>query len=993
MKHRIVEYLVTFSKKSTSEVAEMPMMKALVQETRMDSEQIRSRSQAILKNLLHNYAAFSVETIDSFNHRLIRTFARDLKLNTNFEVFLNTKELLAEAVDLLLSKAGEDKKTTNVLLDFALEKADDDKSWNISQDIAKASKLLYDENDVKHVSILKQKTLDDFITFKNQLVFFKKKLSEEIETLADNTLRLLDENGLEHSDFLRNILPNHFLKLKAGNYDAYGNHLQENLEEGKGLYTVKTTNSIVLIIDKLIPKLLANYLNIKEKVFRYDCYDSILKNLNPLSVINLVNREIETIKKEKNILPISEFNSIINKEIKNQPVPFIYERLGEKYRHYFIDEFQDTSKLQWENLIPLIDDSLSQEIDQKPGSLLLVGDVKQSIYRWRGGLPEQFLDLLGDKNPFQQEKTFIPLDTNYRSCEEIIDFNNSFFTYVSSHLIKKEHQKLYRDGSNQKKNHKKGGYVKIEFIEKQNKAEKTATYSEMVFETIRNVKAKGFSESDICILTRKNDDGINLAAYLMAQGISVISSETLLLQSSPLIQILVLALRICIYPNDETAKINLLDKLHDHLRISEEKHTFFSKFLECSEAEFSEKLKQYDINFSISKMRIVSIYEAFEYCIENFKISAVADAYLFGFMDLVYEFEQQPKADKISFLDFWESKREETSISTPDGTNAVKLMSIHKSKGLEFPIVIFPFADIAINDGRNDKLWYVLENEDFSFKEAQINYKAAISEYGEVGARLYNEHLSQLVLDNVNLLYVTLTRAVEKLYIFSEFPSKPKDGNPSTYNQLFNGFLKHKNLWNDDQLLYEFGEDSEKTQKENEHIAQTVPRYFSSDPRTHGLRIVSKEMELIQTEAATAIFAGNLLHDTMARIFSEVDMKEVLNELEARAIVSKKEFETVRETIYKIVQHPDLKKFFDGSDKVYNERNICTKDGEVLRPDRINIREERTASLIDYKTGSPKNWHSEQLSAYANALTDMGYFVSEKILIYSNKDEILINKV
>src|SRR5690606_38851010 len=347
MKQRIVETLVNFSEEK-SVVEPLPMMLKISEETGKSLVEIQAQSKKILKNLLHNYAAFSVETIDRFNHRLIRTFARDLKLATNFEITLETNELLAEAVDLLLSKAGENKEITKVLLDFALEKTDDDKSWDISRDIANAAKLLYDENESDHVWVLKQKSLDDFLVFKTQLFLQKKRLSAEIETIASQTLQLIAESGLQNTNFSSSTLPNHFLKLKAGNYDAYGNKLQENLENNQKLYRVKEEPFIKETIDSLVPNLLSNYIEIKEKVNKLNLYDSILKNITPLSVINLVNNEIETIKEEKNILPISEFNSLINKEIKNQPAPFIYERLGEKYRHFFIDEFQDTSKLQWE---------------------------------------------------------------------------------------------------------------------------------------------------------------------------------------------------------------------------------------------------------------------------------------------------------------------------------------------------------------------------------------------------------------------------------------------------------------------------------------------------------------------------------------------------------------------------------------------------------------------------------------------------------------------
>ena len=758
------------------------------------------------------------------------------------------------------------------------------------------------------------------------------------------------------------------------------------------MYPGRVSGAIKGIIDELAPNFIVSFQQTKSLVFQLLLIENILKNITPLSVINLVNHEIETIKEEKNIFPISEFNSLINKEIKNQPAPFIYERLGEKYRHFFIDEFQDTSKLQWQNLIPLIDNALSQNFQETSGSLLLVGDAKQSIYRWRGGLPEQFMDLYGETNPFSSEKKVFPLDTNYRSCDEIIKFNNEFFTFVASFFSSKEHENLYQKSNDQNLNDKIGGYVKFEFIEKQNKAEKEETYSKLVFEAILDVKSKGFSESDICILTRRRAEGIALGAFLMEHGVPVISSETLLLQSSVLVQMLVFALQVCLYPTNDEAKINLLDLLHDHLQIEDEKHTFFNRFLNISEAKFNQNLKEYGIDFAFAEMRSVSLYEAFEYCIEKFKIAAHADAYLFGFMDLIYEFGQQPQADKISFLEYWEAKKEKASIASSEGTNAVKLMTIHKAKGLEFPVVIFPFADINLYDARNDKLWYDLETEDFNFGEAQINYKAEIANYGKLGEKMYAEHRSQLELDNINLLYVTLTRAVEKLFVFAEMPSEPKE-TPTNYNQLFLEFLKQKGRWNSAATIYDFGNDSVKISKEKKAISETVPHYFANNPKTHGLKIVASEALYFEEETEQAISAGNLFHETMAQIVTKDDAEKVLSEMEERSIIPKEEFEILRQTVYKIVQHSELKALFDGSDKVFNERDIITKDGLVLRPDRINIDSRNMSVIVDYKTGIPKMFHNNQVMDYAQALQDMGFGVLEKILIYTNGDEIVINKV
>lgn len=992
MKQRIVETLVSFSEeKSISEP--LPMMLGIAGETGKSLDEIQAQSRKILKNLLHNYAAFSVETIDRFNHRLIRTFARDLKLATNFEVTLDTAELLAEAVDLLLSKAGENKEVTKVLLDFALEKTDDDKSWDIARDIAKAAELLYDENNADHVAGLKQKSLEDFLQFKKQLFLQKEKLTQQIEAMALQALQLIDESGLQFDDFSGKYLPKHFQHLATGRYHLnFAAKWQETMGE-KPLYPGRVSAEIGAVIDTLAPRFTEYFHQSKAWVFQWLLIENILRNLTPLSVINLVNQEIESLKEEKNVLPISEFNSLINKEIKNQPAPFIYERLGEKYRHFFIDEFQDTSKLQWENLIPLIDNALSQQLGPSPGSLLLVGDAKQSIYRWRGGLPEQFMGLYGADNPFQRDKMVLPLETNFRSGREIVDFNNEFFTFVSPFFADTGHQNLYVEGNNQKHTDKKGGYVKFEFIEKQNKVEKTETYATLALETIGRLKSQGFSASDICILTRKKADGIALSAFLMAQGIPVISSETLLLQTSPWVQMLVFSLQYCMRPSHDEAKIRLLDLLHDHLRISEEKHTFFSKFLKGSEEDFTQKIAAYGVSFSFAQMRSVSLYEAFEYAIEKFKLAEVADAYLFGFMDLVFEFSQQPQADKLAFLDYWETKKERASIPAGEGTDAVQLMTIHKAKGLEFPVVLFPFADMKIFDGKYDKLWYPLVQEDYNFKEALINYKSEMANYGEIGAQMYREHRSQLQLDALNLLYVTLTRAVEKLFIFAEMPEEPKDGSPTTYNHLFRAFLKHKNRWHDDQVVYEFGMDSEKISKKEAVATELEPKYFSSNPKSHGLRMVATEASLLDQATFAAITAGNLFHDTMAQIRVVDDADQVLTELKDRAVIPEAEFENLQKTVHRIINHPDLKRLFDGRDTIFSERSIITKDGLVLRPDRINISPAHTAILVDYKTGSPMAHHNDQLGDYANALTDMGFMVSEKLLIYSHEGAITINKV
>ncbi len=992
MKKRIIDTLVSFSNPVIL-TEPSAMANTISEETGIEIQEIHLKSKKILKHLLHNYSAFSVETIDRFNHRLIRTFARDLKISANFEVTLDTPQLVAEAVDKLLDKAGEDENITKVLLDFALEKTDDDKSWDISKDIAKAAELIFNENEAENVKFLRGKSLQDFLDFKKQLLKKREEYLFQIEKIATATLQFIDENGIQHNDFNRGLLPKHFQKLAVRDiYVGFNLQWQENIDE-KPLYPARVSADIKSVMDSLASFFAIQLKESKKLIQKVWLINSILKNITPLSVINLVNQEIETIQKEKNILPVSRFNALINAEIKQQPAPFIYERLGEKYRHFFIDEFQDTSLLQWENLIPLIDNALSQQVNEEQGNLLLVGDAKQSIYRWRGGLPEQFMDLCEEKNPFLVSGvTVLNLETNYRSCKEIINFNNSFFTFLAHYFSTPAHKLLYEKGNVQKQNKKDGGYVKIEFIEKQKKADTQEVYCEKILETILLLKEENYEAADICILTRNRKDGILLGEYLMKNSIPVVSAETLLLQSSVTVQILVLTLTVITSPKNEEAKIILLDLLHDHFLIEEEEHTFFTEFLKLDSKGFSQKLKDYDIDFDFKNASSGSLFENCEYIIRQFKLDKSADAYLFGFMDLVYEFQQQSKADLVSFLDFWEIKKDIAGIAAGEGTNAVQIMTIHKAKGLEFPVVLFPFADLEVYKTMNAKLWYPLIDGDFSFEKARINYKNEIEDYSETGAEMFHNFRSTLELDNFNLLYVTLTRAVEKLYIFSEMPSANTETTHKVYSQFFMEFLKQKGRWQEGESIYEFGTFKEKSGSgKEEKFSQIIPEYGTTEPEKHLVNIVKKDAFLWGTQSEEAIIAGNLLHEIMEKIKSKGDIPWVFEEMEMRSVVSPDELNSLRKSVEAIVFHPHLATLFETES--INEREIITSQGILLRPDRLVFHENKSVSIIDFKTGGPKETHDEQINSYALALNEMGFGISEKILIYSNGSEIMVNKV
>jgi len=388
-------------------------------------------------------------------------------------------------------------------------------------------------------------------------------------------------------------------------------------------------------------------------------YEAFLKNITPLSLLNTVSNELTKIQKEQNVLSIAEFNKLINEQIQNQPAPFIYERLGEKYRHFFIDEFQDTSQMQWQNLIPLIDNALaSEDLNKEQGSLLIVGDPKQSIYRWRGGKAEQFIALSKGANPFvNPDWKLFTLGTNHRSYSEVVDFNNQLFGFLSSQFTHEDYIDLYKNHSHQEFNAKKGGYVHLSFVpklekellEEEDALEKKELYLAATLATIATVRGQGFRYKDMVILTRKKAPGTAIANYLTEHNIPILSSESLLLSASSEVQCLIDLLRYLKNNRDLQSRANFLYYIasqQQELAI----HDFIAQGMEPkSELEFQHWLAGFNLSISFPAIRKKSLYEATEIIISKIIPTARRNAYIQYFLDIVLERDIKTKrASQIS---------------------------------------------------------------------------------------------------------------------------------------------------------------------------------------------------------------------------------------------------------------------------------------------------------------------------------------------------------
>jgi len=993
MKHRILESLIAFSINPTPE-SHLAMFNLVCAETSLNEKGIRLRAQKAVQFILHHYSFFDVETIDRFNHRLIRTFARDLKLAANFDVELEVDVVLSEAIDKVISQVGIDEQLTKVILDFSFEKADDDKSWDISSDLKKISHILKNENDLKHFEQLKSKTITDFIDLKGTLVAKKNATENQLKLLSVEFFDALSKNDLEDSDFLGKYFPNYFKNIANGRVDVLtGAGWQQNFGSSQ-LYPNRVTGEKAATIDSLTAKFVSLFENSAQQLLQIGFLNLILQNVNALSLINAIYVEYLNIQTEKNILPISEFNTRINNEIKNQPAPFIYERLGEKYRHYFIDEFQDTSQMQWNNLIPLIENALSQSADdQLSGSLLLVGDAKQSIYRWRGGDPDQFIGLYEKFNPFPSvDKTVRTLDTNYRSYDEIISFNNTFFSFVASTFTSSLHNQLYETGNSQKTTSKQGGYVSIEFLDPKSEDDKNTVYQERTEEVIQSLIHQNYNLSDICILVRTNNQGVALAEFLSKKNIKIISSEALLLESAPEIVFIIDLLKTIQNFEDKKARADVFYFLHNHLGIEQPLSDFLMKTLSIPKTEISKKLETFGVNFSFEFSSGIPLFDLCENICYSFSLSKKRVAYLQSFLELVFEFSSKESNTIPSFLDFWEDKKSKSSLEISDQINAVTIMTVHKSKGLEFPVVIYPFADDDIVTAHKEKLWLPIDENEFNgFSEMLVPAKKELENYGEINLALYEEVKIKSELDTLNIVYVAMTRAVEQLYVLTDINSIEKENKTAS---IFHLYLKETKAWDNTKTFYEFGiteRFSEASTEGGDIKTITAEKFPESNPYTNIIKIATKKALLWNTEKEKAIEKGDLLHDILAEIFTENDKESVLQKFIFAGIISEIQAKELDAILTDLVSHQNLKEYFKSSSKAFNEKEIFTQTGESLRPDRINFIGNNQVTIIDYKTGAEKPENINQIKKYGEVLTAMGFQVCQMLLVYiKEKVEIIV---
>lgn len=572
---------------------------------------------------------------------------------------------------------------------------------------------------------------------------------------------------------------------------------------------------------------------------------------------------------------------------------------------------------------------------------------------------------------------------------KLFHFNNDFFKHISNYLPDDSYKKIYKD-SNQEIQQKKGGYVSISFIDsiKNNVTEedddnpnKDERYAASTLDAVNEALKNGFQYRDISVLVQKNKNGYLLANHLSKNNIPIISSESLLLKNHAGVRFLINLIKLIIQPENKEALAQLLLEFASIKEIPNA-HDFLVGFTRHTPENFYN-----EYGFDSSYASTHSFYELMEYAIARFGLASQSDAYLTYFLEEIWQFNKPSQGGIYGFLSHWELNEDKWSIAAPEGVNAVTIMTVHKSKGLEFPVVIFPYANASLSFEINPKIWYdVIPENHEGFSSLLINKNNEVAQYSNYGQALIDEHISKVILDKINVLYVALTRAENHLYVISEYNSLKKESDtPNTYSQLFIDYLKKINRWREGQLQYEFGspliQHQQNVQKEEDHLPFAPQRKLELQ-----YNIATRSGSLWDTKQGDAINRGNILHDLLSQIRWKTDIDDALKHAIIQGNIAAESYNELKEMLNKLVSNPILEPYFSPKYTIYNEQELLGAEKQLLRPDRLVIDNKKNVVIIDYKTGKDNPKYAIQLNEYEQVLKFMGYTIKHKLLVFINEE-------
>ena len=1015
---------VTFTNKATAEMKERILeqlygiyiadadsdsyLNRIVEETGRDREEIRKAAGTALGYMLHDYSRFRVETIDSFFQSVMRNLARELELSPNLNIELNNTEVLSDAVDSMIEKLDSTSPTLAWLLDYINERIADDKRWNVSAEVKSFGRNIFDEGYIEKGAGLRQslRNPNTIKEYRRTLKEMEMEALEQMKSFYDQFDGELEGRALSADDLKNGAkgIGSYFRKLRDRNLsdDIRNKTVEKCLIEEKEWAAKSNSryNDIVSLAASTLMPLLqtAEKYRVKNNRIVNSCRLS-MQHLNKVQLLADIDEEVRSLNRENNRFLLSDTNALLHQLVKDGDSSFVFEKIGTNIRNVMIDEFQDTSRMQWGNFKLLLIEGLSQGA----GSLI-VGDVKQSIYRWRNGD-------WGILNNLKERIESFPirtktLTTNRRSETNVIQFNNAIFTAAVGYLngIYKEQlldnceslQSAYADVVQESPKTEQKGYVKIEFLEPDEEHDYTEQTLISLGTEVERLVNSGVRLSDIAILVRKNKNIPCIADYFDKElHYKIVSDEAFRLDASLAICMMMDALRYLSDSENKIAKAQLV--VSYKLEVLGEEETLNSLLLHPAEdllpTAFVEKQ---------ADLRLMPLYELLEELFTLFKMNRIReqDAYLFAFFDAVTDYLQSHSSDLDTFIQYWDDTLCGKTIPSGE-VEGIRIFSIHKSKGLEFHTVLLPFCDWKMeNETNNQLVWCVPTEEPFSQLDiVPVNYSSTMAESVYQGD--YQNERLQLWVDNLNLLYVAFTRAGKNLIVWS------KKGQRGTMSELLAHSLpqvaeKENISWTEGEP-YEYGalcssEEEKEKNTCNKLTRKPTKRPIQMESMLHPIEFRQSNRSAdfiagISEEESDDRFInrGRLLHTLFSAIETEEDIVPAIDRLIFEGVIGSKEAEEeIRHLTEKAFSLPEVRDWYSGNWHLFNECAIIYKVNgafQTRRPDRVMMKDNEVV-VVDFKFGKPNKKYNKQVRGYMQLLSQMGYSNIKGYLWYVDQEAI-----
>ena len=1040
MKSRILQelYLLSNSDISNTNIKQSGHKDTLSNFFNIPDIEISKKAKTILNNILHDYSKFSVNTIDKFFQQILRSFTKEIGIQPGYQIELNNDDILSKSIDELMHEIGDNKQLQEWLIKYSESKIIDGKNWDFNRDLNSLGKQIFTEKYKElNQDFIEKSDKDMFNNYLNSLNSIKHKFENKLVKIGAEALEYISSIGLEISDFMygKAGVMNYFNKLSDKVFEEPGKRVYEALDNTEK-WSKKTSPKLQEIINAVDNKLASllndavNYYNTEST--NYNTALSILANFYTLGILKDINRKIKEYSKQNNIFLLSDGAKLLNDIISNNDTPFIYEKTGNIYKHFLIDEFQDTSIMQWRNFKPLILNSLSQNKKN-----IIVGDVKQSIYRWRNS-DWSILEHQVNKDFIQFQPKTKSLEYNYRSKKNIISYNNTIFATAASILQNKfnnniidnnntkddlndeitlAYRDLYQKSPN---NNEEGGFIYNRFYEDDDENTWKEKTKKNIPKLLEQLQDKNYKLKDIAILVRTKKEGKEIADTIIeyknknnssTYKYDFISNESLFLNNSSSVNFIISIFRHFIFPEDTINKAELIYR-HNHQKgiNIENIHALFN---------YKNKLSDFlseDTFLELEKLKKLPIYELTEKIILLFKLNQLKTElpFLQAFQNVVYEFSKNNSSEISTFLEWWNENADKQTLMVSDEQDAIKILTIHKSKGLEFKAVIIPFCNWDISKTRNDDiLWCETNKEPFNSIPSVPVALTKKLENTIFNNSYYKETMYKYV-DSLNMAYVAFTRAKDILYTFSK---QAKEDNKITsigdllYYILLNNtyqkiplseenpeFIELNNYWDKENKIFELGNiqknisDTESDKKDFFYIENISISELPSYEIKNRLRLKLHNPEYFNSEnTKDKINYGKLMHEIFENIITETDIPKALDEQYNDGKISLSEKETLIKKIYSTLKNKEIKDWFSDKWEVRTENEIILPDGKTFRPDRV-IYNDKEMKIIDYKFGEIDELkHIKQITNYKNILTEMGYKNIKTYIWYVEKDTVIEN--